>query len=286
MLGFFTLNCGTCSDSEREIDYTSQLQGILNSSHEILKEVQNHQVVASVDLSAEIAALTQLLGAMTYVAQRQDLTTEQIRAGAESLQKQFVESAKSIEGLNSTTLLAFTAFGNTFKTESDETQSMLSAISTSIAEANKVVEQNYYTYVVLAEAGEFEATILIPACAIEIAAIPYTCYDYMVDGKPYTAGHQFMRESKAIGNRALVEDAHEITIPAKAKLHLSYTALRRIGEPKITGGTIAPSDRTAIPKIINSVDSIEPVVEVASPVSISPDSTIPMDSTNIDNLSA
>jgi hypothetical protein len=287
MLGFFTLNCNTCADSETEIDYTSQLQAILTSSQDILREVQDHQVFASVDLTQEIAALTQLLGAMNYVAQRQDLTTEQIRAGAESLQKQFVELVKSIDGFNSSTLLAFTAFGNTFKAESDETQSILSALGVSIAEAGKIVEQKYYQYVLLAVAGGVEARISIPAGAIEIAAIPYTCYDYAVDTNPYTAGHQFLRESKAIGNRALVEDAHEIVIPAQAKLHLSYTALRPIGEPKIVGGTIVPSDNMAVPSMttelnkassanVSPADTSQPAA-ITEPINVVPEKAVVAD---------
>ncbi len=257
MLGFFTLNCNDpCAGGGKDpIDYTLQLQSILESSRDILKEVRNHEVQADVDLDPIVSKMTQLLGAMDYVAQRQDLTTEQIRVSAESLQQKFATLASSIEGFESSTLLAFTSLGNAFKVESDETQAILNQLNTSIAESNKVTEVKYYQYILLAEATDVSATITIPACAIEIAAIPYTCYDYTVNGKHYTSGHQYMRESKSIGNRALVEDAHEIVIPPKAKLHLSYTSLRPIGEPTIVGGALSPTDDAAIAGLVDRAEA-------------------------------
>jgi hypothetical protein len=255
MLGFFALDYNSpCSTAKPHIDYTAQLQSILESSRQILIEVQNHQVTTNIDLTPITSELSQIFGAMNYIAERQDLTTEQVRVSAEVLQKKFNDLAQSIGSFQSATLIAFGTLGDTFKKESDESQALLTQLTSQITEAAKVTEQKYCQYVLLVEASETGAIVTIPANAIEIAAIPYTCYDYKVDNKTYICGHQFIREAKSIGNHILVEDAHEIALPSNAKLHLSYTSLRQIGEPTITGGIISPTDDTALAQAVTQAE--------------------------------
>jgi hypothetical protein len=174
----------------------------------------------------------------------------------------------SIDGFKSFTLLALSSLRDTFKVESDETQGLLGQVAQGIAEANKVTEQRYYQYVWAIQAVDIDVVVDIPAGAIEIAAIPYSCFEYTVDGKHYTKSHQYMREAKSIGSHILVEDAHQIILPPKAKMHLSYTSLRSIGDPVIKGGVAAPSDDGALAAVLATAEAA--LVDNAVPELIRP----------------
>ena len=266
-LGFFLLDCDSPCSKE-QTDYSAILRSILESNKEILKEVSNHQVEANVDLSSLLDRLNQILGAMNYVAERQDLTTEQIRTSADNLQSKFLQLVKSIEGFESSTLLAVSSLESTFKAESDQSQTLLTQVAQGIADAAKVTEQRYYQYVWAIEAVDVEVVVEIPAGAIEIAAIPYTCFEYTVDGKNYTKSHQYIREAKSIGSHVLVEDSHQIVLPPKAKMHLSYTSLRSIGDPLIKGGVSSPSDDGALAAVLATAETA--LVDNAVPELIRP----------------
>lgn len=254
-LGFFVLDCNSPCSEKEQIDYTSILLNILKSNQEILKEVSDHQIEASIDLSPVLDRLNQILGAMNYVAERQDLTTEQIRTSADNLQAQFLKVVESIQGFESSTLLALTSLSSTFKAESDESQVLLTQVAQGIADAAKVTEQTYYQYVWAIEAVDVDVIVDVPSGAIEIAAIPYSCFEYTVDGKYYTKAHQYIREAKSIGSHILVEDAHQIVLPPKAKMHLSYTSLRPIGDPVVKGGVAAPSDDSELAAVLATAEA-------------------------------
>ena len=240
------------------IDYSVQLDSIIDLARRILIEVGNHQVVAQVDLTPVVDELSRIYSEM------QNVTTN-IQASTQLLLTQFLAVANSIEDFKSATLLAFASLQQSVVTEGNETQLAIEALALQIKNSNAIVEIDLHPYEFIILAGASGGVFRIPEGTIELVVFSKYCEEITINGLKRFAGTQVGETLRAIGNRVATDGIYEIEIQPEDEISVSWRSLRNLGDIQILSGDLIAEKSTRYPRSLPPVaEDLQSLIDLAT----------------------
>jgi hypothetical protein len=239
-------------------DYSSYLESIIKLSERILVEVSDHQTTTSIDLSPVIAELQRIKADMQNV-------TVSIEQNTQILLNQFIAITNNIDGFKSSILVAMNSFSSLFKLESDESQALLAELVRKVSDLDLTVEIELFEFDFTIVAGTQGGNYIVPYGTTELVIIAKTCDSFLVNELEYADGMHLGRDWRSIGRKAVVNGRKDVMLLPESEHHITYTALRNIGDITVSGDLILRKGRREQPKV-SVTDDIASLADLAQSI--------------------
>lgn len=236
-------------------DYTSYLESIIALSERILAELANHQTTVTIDLSPVIIELQRIKSEM------QNITTA-IEQNTQLLLAQFLAVVNQIEGFKSSVLTALQSFGDLFKLESDESQALLSDLVRKVSELDLTIEIELFEFDFTITAGNQGGNYHIPHGTTELIIIAKTCDSFLVNDLEYAEGMHLGRDWRGTGRKVIVNGNKDVMLMPESEHHITYTALRNVGDITSDGDLVVRKGRRIQPTT-SAVDDLTALADLA-----------------------
>jgi hypothetical protein len=237
-------------------DYSAYLESIIQLSERILAEVGNHQQATATDLSPVIAELQRIKVEM------QSITTS-VNENTQLLLAQFLAIANQIEGFESSILVAMNSFSSLFKLESDESQLLLSELVRKVSELDLTIEIELFEFDFTITAGSQGGNYVIPHGTTELVIIAKTCDSFLVNELEYAEGMHLGRDWRGAGRKVVVNGKKDVMLMPESEHHVTYTAIRNIGDITSTGDLVICKGRREQPVTVSAGDDLTVLIDLA-----------------------
>lgn len=245
------------------IDYSPQLQKVLEYLQKVIGEVQTHDANTGQthnQIISKLETLLELGGAYLILAQQSKATQEQIKGIISQIAESMTEIRGAIADFQSAAMDAISSLGDLIQREFDQTQASIESLRQTVADLLSPKEQEWVEKRTTVASGETAKKIIVPAGTNEICAYAlHEPFEFVVNGQIYAAGEQYLHDWASSGNTWMTYKQTVFEIPAGKKFQVSYKARRDLGPIEVIDlatGTIenpALDTQIEVPEVLEEV---------------------------------
>lgn len=249
------------------IDYNPQLRSILDRLVEVIGGIEGHENATGErhgEIKEKLTGLFDIGSAIVTLAEANAATQEQIKGVIQQIALAMPDVTAAIDGFKNSSLDAITLMGDLIQREFDQTQAALANLDATVVAAAQLKTRAVFEQREWVDATDNPMRAIVPAGAIEISGYPLNkTSEFVVNGRNYAAGEQYLHEATTVGNTALTYGEKTFEIPAGCLFQVSYKSIVDIGAIAVLNGSGQP----IVPPMIDPLDQvIEIPPEVAEPV--------------------
>jgi hypothetical protein len=238
------------------IDYNPQLRSILDRLVEVIGGIEGHEAATGErhsELKEKLTNLFDVGSAIQTLAQQNAATQEQIKGIIQQIADTMPTITAAIDGFKNASLDAITLMGDLIQREFDQTQAALANLEATVISAAQLKTRAVFEDRKWINAMDGAMRAIVPMGAIEVSGYPLNKTSaFVVNGKDYAVGEQYLHEATTVGNTALTYDEKTFEIPAGCMFQVSYKSIVDIGPITVLNGSGQP----IVPPFVDPLDQV------------------------------
>lgn len=238
------------------IDYNPQLRAILDRLVEVIGGIEAHEAATGTrhtEVKEKLSDLFDIGSSIATLAQANAVTQEQIKGIIQNIANEMPLVIAAIDGFKNASLTAITTMGDLIAREFDETQAALANLEATVISAAQLKTRAVFEQREWIDAMDGPMRAIVPSGAIEVSGYPLNkTSPFVVNGRNYAAGEQYLHEATTVGNTALTYGEKLFEIPAGCMFQVAYKSIVDIGPIAVLNGAGQP----IAPPVIDPLDQV------------------------------